>query len=257
MRVTVTPIHRPEAEFALVDGSSLNTYPIQGEIYGLERNGLDGWKNGVSPRYDAPEIPGEDGNYAPDVINLSARLLTIRGFYAAHPPASSLGAARFEDLLASLVGEWLFVTIEDAAGIRTVEGFVSAIPVNTRVSERKVKFTLIILCPDPLKYGQTVSFPVTGSSVTVSNAGTGRVFPRLNVTGPVTVVDVQVPGYRVRWVGDTVGLVLDFRDAFPLSGGVETGTLVWSQVFRLPTGETTIAVESDGDLQIGVTPGWK
>ena len=226
-------------------------------VLGLERDGLHGWKNGVEPRYEAPEIPGGDGNYAPDEINLAARLLTIRGFRRVFSPASTVGLAAFEDFLASLVGEWLTITVEDAAGPRTVSGFVSAIPVNDRVSEWTVKFTLIVLCPDPLKYGSPVPFLAPTGTVLVSNAGTGRVFPRLEVTGPVTVVDVQVPGRRVRWVGDANGLLLDFADAFPLSGGVEVGTLVHAGLFRIPPGTTAIAVTTDGDLTIGVAPGWK
>jgi hypothetical protein len=110
----------------------------------------------VQPRYEAPEIIGGDRSYAPDEILLSSRLLTIRGFYRAGREASSIGTARFEDQLAALVGEWLQITIEDSAGVRTAEGFVSAIPVNTRVNEWTVKFSLIVLCPDPLKYGPTV-----------------------------------------------------------------------------------------------------
>jgi hypothetical protein len=73
----------------------------------------------------------------------------------------------------------------------------------------------------------------------------------------VTFLDVQVPGYRVRWVGNAVGLTLDLRDAFPLSGGYETGVLVFADVFRVPSGRTVLAVATDGDLKIGVAPGWK
>lgn len=257
MRITVTPVSRPQDAFTLVDGSWLNQWPVDGTVCGLQRDGLDGWKNGVEPRYEAPEIPGGDGNYAPDEINLAARLLTIRGFKRIFSPASTVALAAFEDLLAALVGEWLTITVEDAAGARTVSGFVSAIPVNDRVSEWTVKFTLIVLCPDPLKYGQLTRFPAPAGAVVVSNAGTGRVFPVLEVTGPVTTVDVQVPGRRVRWVGVADGLALDFADAFPLSGGVEVGTLVDAELFRLPPGQTTISVATDGDLTIGVAPGWK
>lgn len=257
MRVTITPASRPQAAFSLVDGSPLNTWPVLGEVFGLESGGLDGWKNGVAPRYEAPEIPGQDGSYAPDEVLLSSRVVTIRGFYAARRPASSLGVAAFEDLIASLIGEWLTVEVEDSTGTRSAEGFVSAIPVNTRLSEHRLKFTLIVLCTDPLKYGAAVPFPVTGRTVTVENTGTGRVFPWFVVEGPVTVLDVRAGGYRVRWVGDAVDLTLDLRDAMPLSGGFETGTLVFAEVFRLPPGTSTLAVDCDGDLTIGVAPGWK
>ena len=257
MRITVTPSQRPRDAFALIDGSPLNTYDPRVEVIGLERGGLDGWKNGVAPRYEAPDVVGGDGSYAPHEILLSSRLLTVRGFYRAGELASSIGAARFEDQLAALLGEWLQVTVEDAAGIRAVEGFVSAIPVNERVTDTLVRFTLIILCPDPLKYGPTVWTPAAPGAVVVHNAGTGRVFPRLAVTGAVTYLDVQVPGYRVRWEGDAVDLALDLRDALPLSDGQETGVLVHAEVFRLPPGRTTLTVASDGELQIGVAPGWK
>jgi hypothetical protein len=257
MRVTVTPLSQPSWAFSLMDGSGLTRWPINGEILGTLRDGLDGWLNGVAPKYEAPDIPGDHGSYSPDEIYLSSRILTIRGVYRATRAASSVSASAFADRIAALIGEYLTITVEDAAGVRTVEGFVSAIPAHDRRADHTFLFTLIITCPDPLKYGREVLFPVTGSTVTVDQPGTGRVFPRVLVSGPVTVLDVQVPGYRVRWVGEAPNLDLDFRDAFPLSGGVETGTLVWSQVFRLPPGESTIAVESDGDVQIGIRPGWK
>lgn len=257
MRVTVTPSQRPRDAFTLIDGSPLNSYDPRAEVIGLDRGGLDGWKNGVAPRYEAPEVVGGDGSYAPDEILLSSRVLTIRGFYRAGELASSVAAAHFEDRLAALLGEWLHVTVEDAAGIRAVEGFVSAIPVNERIEDSLVRFTLIILCPDPLKYGPAVWVPAAPGMVAVENAGTGRVFPRFAVTGALTYLDVQVPGYRVRWQGDAVDLALDLRDALPLSHGQETGVLVHAEVFRLPPGRTTITVATDGALQIGVAPGWK
>lgn len=255
--MTITPVTRPGQAFSLVDGSGLNAWPKSGEVFGLERDGLDGWKNGVAPRFEAPEIPGQDGSYIPDEVLLASRVLTIRGFYVARKPASSLGVTAFDDLLASLVGEWLVITVHDAAGPRTVEGFVSAIPVNARISEHRLKFTLVILCPDPLKYGPEIAYPAAGPSVSVENAGTGSVFPRFVVAGPVRYLDVRALGRRVRWVGAATGLTLDFRDGFPLSGGVEVGSMPFAEVFRVPPGRTQIAVDSDGAVTIGVSPGWK
>lgn len=254
MRVTITPASRPQWAFSLIDGSWLNTWPLRGEVIGLERDGLVGWDEGVEPRYEAPEIPGQDGNYAPDMVTLAARVVTIRGFYAGN---ASTSASQFKDRLAALVGEWLTLTVEDSAGVRSAEGFVSAIPVNERISDQRLKFTLVILCPDPLKYGPPATYPVTGTVVTVDNAGTAGAFPLVEVTTPVTHLDLQAGGRRVRWVGSAPNLTLDFRDAFPLSGGVEVGTLVFADLFRIPPGGAQIEVDSDGDVTVKVASAWK
>jgi len=257
MLVTITPTRAPHQAFSLVDGSWLNWRPSQGAVCGLLKDGLDGWHNGVAPEYESPSIPGDHGSYAPDTITLASRIVTVRGFYAELRHGSSVSASQFADRLAALVGESILLTVEDAAGPRSAEGFVSAIPVHERRTDGRFLFTLVITCPDPLKYGPRLDFPVTGPSVVVRNEGTGDVFPRFEVTGEVTVLDVQVPGRRVRWQGNARDLVLDFKDGFPLSYGAETGTLVWAQIFRLPPGETTLRVECDGDVKVGVASGWK
>lgn len=261
MRITVTPLARPQDAFTLTDGTNLNAWVAGSMSIGLEKNGLEGWHEGVAPRYDAPGIPRGDGLYPPDEIYLSERVVTIRGFARAWQwgGGSSLDIVRFDDLLASLVGADIEVRVEDSAGVRAVEGFISSIPVRERVGEWAEKFTLVISCPDPLKYGTPVLYPVTGGTAVVQNAGTGDVWPRVLVSGRVRSLDVTFGGRRVAWAGDSAtGLVLDMRTAIPLDGlGRETGLLRFAQTFRVPPGESRIAVDSDASVQVEVTPGWK
>lgn len=261
MRITVTPMSRPQDAFTLTDGTDLNAWVQGGMSLGLEQNGLDGWHEGVEPRYEAPAVPNGDGLYAPDVVHLSERIVTIRGFARAWQwgQGSSLDIANFDDLLASLVGEDIEVRVEDAAGVRTVEGFLSSIPFRERVGEWAEKFSLIVSCPDPLKYGRVARFTPEGGVVTVNNPGTGSVWPRVVTTGRTRSLSLSFGGREVRWSGDAEGgLTLDFRTAIPLAAdGTESGLLSYGQVFRIPPGSHDLTVSSNVPVVVEVTPGWK
>ncbi|WP_156027436.1 hypothetical protein [Mycetocola saprophilus] len=227
---------------------------------GLERDGLEGWYSPASTRVDdQPDLPHLHGTYWPEAVYLSNRVLTIRGFHAAGiGSGSSLSAARLRDRVAALVGEVVMVTVDDPAGPRHVTGYVADAPGIDRLSERRSKFSLVISCPDPLKYGPRVDYSVSGASVLVLNSGTGPVAPVLTVSSRVTVVDVQLGGSRVRWSGAADSLLLDLGDGRPLGpDGQETGVLIYADALRVPPGEHRLTVTCDGSLTVSVRSGWK
>lgn len=261
MRVTISRATTNEVIFALVDGPQhLNAWPIGGEVFGLERDGLSGWFDSVDPRVEEmPDLPGQHGSFWPEEVLLASRILTIRGFHArVKGESSTLAVARIRDLITSLIGVALRIRVHDAAGPREVTGYIaSKIPL-TRVTERGTKFSLIITCPDPLKYGDPVHYPAGEGALTIENTGTGEVAFTISTTSPITSLDVRYGTDRVTWAGSSNGLVLDLADGRPLNlDGFETGYLIAADAIRIPQGQHQVSITADAPLTLTLRPGWK
>lgn len=261
MRVTFTMVRDPSRAITLIDGSWLNHRWLDGEIRGLEKQGIDGWYDSLAPRDADPEpIPQQDGSYWPLQINLSHRVVTLRGV---HRGSSSLQVARFRDELAALVGEPGEIRVEDTVGVRTSLGYVSSqIPV-TLTDPRTTRFSLIAICPDPLKYGPEVVFRGdVNTGIDVVNAGTAPVFPRLVITGgPLNGARIQLGGQWIEWRGDDgYGLSIDMADGIPMRDGVPSGVLLQDDFFQIPPGRSHIQVVAPTWIDppmCALNPGWK
>lgn len=261
MRVTISLASTNEPVFSLVDGSWLNSWPVRGELLALEKDGLDGWYESVDPRVDdMPELPGQHGSFWPEEVLLASRVLTIRGFhYGMVGRSSTLAVARFRDLVASLVGVALRVAVEDAAGMREVTGYISSQVPMTLLTERGTKFSLIIMCPDPLKYGQAVAYPAGGGVVSLENVGTGDVAFTVSTQSRIKSLQVQYSGSRFVWEGDSKdGLFVDLADGRPVdAAGAEVGFLVDADPIRVPPGRHSVSVVADVPVTVTLRPGWK
>lgn len=261
MRITITPTTRPGEAVTLIDGSWLNHTWLGGEIKGLVKDGIEGWYDSLSPRdVELEAIPQQDFSYWPQKVNLEHRVLTIRGVHRASRwrGGSSLQVTGFRDWVSALLGESVEVAVEDQAGVRTVTGFISArIPVEGK-DPFTTEFSLIVTCPDGVKYGDAVDWAASLGSVTVEQQGTAKTFPTLICRDHTTYLRVTGPGgLRVWWQGDTTGLVLDVQDGLPLNAdGVEVGEMRDLDPLRIPRGRTTLKVESDGQVTVRVRNGW-
>lgn len=255
MRVTIQPKHSPE--FVLVDFTHLNTHEVAGDLHILQS--LEGWFESVNPRIEAqPDVPGVDGMFWPEESFLSGRIVTIRGTHAVGDRSSTLSAASFRDRLASMAGQPVSVHVADASGRREVSGYVASAVRVTHRTERVTGFTIIVSCPDPLKYGSPVNYAAGTGVLSVENTGTGDVAPVATALGRVTNVRVARGSQVVEWQGDSEGLVLDIADGVPRNlAGEETGVMVWADPLRVPPGVHELTVISNAELTLTVRPGWK
>lgn len=256
MRVTIKPQHSDE--FTLVDGTFLNSWSPGGEMFILRRDGLQGWFESAESRgEEMPGLPGTSGQFWPEEVFTNGRVLTVRGTHISQGNASTLSTARFRDSLAALVGQSLSMWVADSAGSREVSGFVSGRVNTVHRTETVTDFSLIITCPDPLKYGQPVTYQGPGL-LPVENIGTGDVPLVVSTPDRVTRIYLELAGRRVEWQGDAEGLVLDLSDGVPRdSHGDEVGVLVWADLLRVPPGQHELQVESDAVVTLTVRPGWK
>ncbi|MFC4223574.1 hypothetical protein [Lysinibacter cavernae] len=239
----------------LVDGPHENRAPGPG-LWGLEKDGLSGWYEPAAPRASSELIPQQHGSYWPAQLLLSPRILTIRGFRQDKSSAVAESIAR--DYLAALIVHDLTVHVQDAAGIRTVTGYQGSVPVFRHLNNHKSGFSLILTCPDPMKYGREATFSAVGGVITAENAGTAPSYPVFEVSGRVTSLTITQGFRTIRWAGDAVGLRIDTRSGTATSNGVEVGGLIDDVVTALPPGRHALTVSATAGAQVSmkVRPAW-
>ncbi|WGD38471.1 hypothetical protein [Lysinibacter sp. HNR] len=239
----------------LVDGPLLNRAPGPG-IWGLEKDGLEGWYEPAPPRAESVLIPQMHGGYWPAHLLVGPRILTIRGFHSDKTSAVAEAVAR--DRLAALITQELTVHVQDASGGRSVTGFLGTQPILRPINAWRAGFSLVLTCPDPMKYGREAVFPTIGNVITVQNPGTADTYPIIEVSGRVTNLTLTQGDRRVRWAGNATDLRIDTRYGIAYSGGVEAGGLIDDAVLSLPPGTTpvTVSVTSGARVQMRVRPAW-
>ena len=261
MRVSVDIEGAPHLSMVLVGSAALNSPSIRGDYCVLEEmpKGLEGWFEPADLQsVDVSALPQQHGTFWPESLWQSSRKLTIRGWHYASPSeSSSVSAAEFRDKLAALVGTVGTVTVEDSSGVRTVTGYFPVNPVITHTDTFLTDFSLIMTCPDPLKYGPPAQYSGTGPIV-VENSGTGDVPFTVSASQRVTTLTVSCGGRTLEWTGNSLGLVLDTADGRPLSpSGVEVGYLVQADPVRIPPGSQTVQVTANVPVTLTVRSGWK
>lgn len=124
------------------------------------------------PRYGnrRPIGPQADGAYWPSRMTLKPRVVTIRGRVVQHDGSSSLELALFNDRLNAMVGQRLTLQVEDALGRRQSDCYLSS-QMSWSSDLGVTDVTLIVTCPDPLKYGPEQSFQASSSTCLVVNGG--------------------------------------------------------------------------------------
>lgn len=114
-----------------------------------EAGSLDGWWTPPSPRADAIERPQVDGAFAPASLLVKARVLTL---VMHHDSSTPLLERRAREQIAVLSRGWLRVVVEEEGRTSHVRGFVSERVKLTHRSGTRSTWSLILTCPDPLKY---------------------------------------------------------------------------------------------------------
>ena len=146
--------------------------------------------------------------------------------------------------------------VEDASGRRTLTGWIADNPSQTLLTRLDaMTFSLVVYCPDPNRYGETVCFPTSGGICRVWNEGNAPTWPRAVVSGHVTTLRLAMGDVgEVRWQGDSDGLELDFRDMIP-----SDGTIVKDLAFPIPPGShpVTVSVDLGATVTMNLRPSWR
>lgn len=216
----------------------------------LLEDGVSGWFGTPAPREDPISRLMSDGDYLPDMLTQGSRIVTLHG-YAFFD--TTIECAAFVDLVNSFLCQRVTVICDDAHGRRMVRGYISDDPSPELYSDEiSLRFTLIITCPDPLKYGEPHRFTPSGGFVMVTNEGNVGTYPIVHVDGPVTRLMLALGQQQVNWTGEAEELDIDFRDMQPSAGAV-----VLDNAFTIPPGRSALSVTSDGRVTVTVKSAWR
>lgn len=247
-------ITSPDDELVLGDGNPRINSWMTPNRWWIDRDGIEGLDDPPAPRGQAEPIPNLHGAYWPARLLVASRILTIRGWHSAR--TSSLAAIEAREQLAALTNKPLTILAQTAAGNRWLTGFIASQPTVRARDAYKTAFTLIIECPDPLKYGDTVTFTGPGS-VTVENTGREATWPVIRATGQVTSLRVSDGDRIVRWTGNRTGLTIDTFHGHATSGNTDvTSGLLDDDFFPIPPGRHELTVTADAPITIEVRPAW-
>lgn len=261
MRVNIEMLGGAIGSITLLGGAPPGEWPARSGTWGLERNGLEGWYDSAEPRVPNPvDIPGMNGSYWPEELLAQSRIVTLRGFFSLiGSQASEITLGNARDIVSEFQGKPVRVTVSDEIGDRFVTGYVSSQVTFSKASEAAFKFSIIVTCPDPVKYGTVsrVDLPAGRSTAVFNNSGRAAVSPVVTALGYITSLSVNLGGRSFVWVGATDSLVIDLLDGVPRdASGRETGTVVHGEAISLQPGESKITVDSDQGTTWSIRAGW-
>ena len=262
MRISLTPPSDSGlGTIEFTDGSPQNLMaaadsPIE---LALNKNSTDGWYSAAEVRESLTDRPQADGAYWPSRMTLKPRVVTIRGHIVQHNESSSLELALLNDRLNAMAGRHLTLQVEDALGRRQSDCYLSS-QMSWSSDLGVTDVTLIVTCPDPLKYGPEQSFQAAASTCVVVNGGNAPTWPRVRIDGPVKTLKIRLSDAGadglVVWQGDEKdGLDLDFRDMV-----TSRGTVTDDHAFPIPPGTQRLTVETgniDAKAVVLLRPAWK
>lgn len=195
-------------------------------------DGLTGWFDGANSRAKFDDIPGQHGGFQPATIQVSARHFEFNGAIIAESDSAADAIGRA--WLASLsVKNGFDVKVTDATGTLTARCWVDGKPVAKRLASGAFSFSLPLVAPDPIRYGESTTTVVSGAHtviggiqygltygvdygsipndslsglVTMFNAGTADSYPWFRVAGPVaTGFTITSDAFTIRFTRGLVG----------------------------------------------------
>lgn len=216
----------------------------------IRQDGVKGLYGATKPREGGEQRPQQSGSYWPSRLTAESRTITLDCVASCE---SSIKAAMLIDRINALAYQPVSVIVKDATGRRTLSGWVADSPEQTMLLTLDAfTFSLIIYCPDPLRYGDTVAFETADNSINVSNYGNEASWPVVE-TDNVSSFLMELGGQQVAWNGTASPLKLDFRDMLP-----SQGTVMIDDAFLIPPGESKINVSYAGSgLRMLVRPAWR
>lgn len=214
--------------------------------------GIEGLYGATAVRETGTPIPQQDGDYWPSRLTHEGRTITLK---IATYPSSSIAMAKAVRRVDDLSGRHLVMHVEDEFGYCSLGCYLTNDVSPTIIFSRDyTTFTLILYCPDPLKYGREAAYSPVLPWLDVENTGLAASWPRVRVDGPVSLLRVRSDDGLVEWQGDADGLDLDFADMQPSSGRVTVG-----RPWRVRPGMSRYWVDMDGagDMRMIVRPAWR
>lgn len=258
---------------------TINGITLPGDVnntgWWLVQDGLKGWYDSPDPKHVVDGRPsGFDGGYEPLDLNVASRVVEIIGEHEAEN--SELAEIEARDSLSALVKQSLNLAVTDASGTRYATGVAQGGVKVTHINETTCSFSIVVECPDPLKYGPTVTqegssgsaegggllfpiFDVTGKAEFTELVGRNRLFienignehswPTVIVPAPFTQVQIVSAGQVVEFTRVTTSgeLRLDFAAQMAWLGNSDvSGSVTKDAFFSIPPGGAYVQFSATG-----------
>lgn len=110
---------------------------------------MEGWWDPPSPRAEAVDRPQANGAFAPAILLTGPRVLTLVLHHVADTHAEEQAARA---LLSQMAQDWVTLTVEEDWRTYTVQAFASAQAKVKHLAGNASTWSLVLTCPDPLKY---------------------------------------------------------------------------------------------------------
>jgi len=233
-----TPLRVELDGWAAGGGDTNGTLDAHGVRWRIRR--FDGWHEGPPPRVSLTDRPGEHGAFDGPAF-LRPRILTLEGVATA---TSLTSALRARDIVASVLGDpalGLSALVVRKTGRPDMRMLVRRSDETKTSAEGPliVKWSLILVAPDPRRYAndlssQAIGLPVAGSG--------GLVFP---LTFPLTFGTGLTGGQMALTSAGTIATWPTWMVLGPVTGPVVTNLdtgqkLEFDTTFTVPSGQTML-----------------
>lgn len=242
---------------------------------------LIGWDASPEPKHQVIiRSTGFDGGFEPISLNVLSRVLEIRGTHRSEDPSEVRSVRAW---LPTLAKRRLVISVDDGDGPQSSFGVTRGAILIDPYDDITTTFSVVIECPDPLKYGPEVS--QSGSSG--ATTGGGLLIPPGDAPPPFVFTDapgnnrlsvandgtepswpvIEVPGtfdwfrlssglsvveFRRHVTGSQVVVVDSRTETVRIGNSDVTGSLVRDQFFAIPPGGASVFFEASHPVMFTV-----
>lgn len=225
--------------------------------------GIENWATTAPLKNTDPEpYPNTAGSIPPVNLTYAHRIPVVHFYYLSGPEGSSLATAQEKRNIRGLTGQWVTLYVHDEEGLLYARGYISTAPTISPIDSTSFEATIIITCPDPIKYSIYEDYQLSnGASLTWKSSGDYPTYPRVTIDEAVTAVRITVNGNLFDWEGSADSFILDGVNNIPYdqAGNYLTGTIAATALQLPPDSDNIIQVSAAGAASsvVSVHNGWR
>jgi hypothetical protein len=216
----------------------------------IRLDGIKGLYGATKPRESGLAIPQQHGSYWPSRLTAESRTITLDCLTRRESTIETLDLI---DRINDMAYQQITILVYDAKGTRYLTGWLADDPQQTLLERLDAfTFTIILYCPDPMRYGPWIEYPATNGLIRVSNEGNIESWPIVK-TNNVTSLTLSLGAQQVKWAGTSNPMLLNFADMQP-----SQGTVLVDDAFSVPLRNSVISASyHTGSVSMLVRPAWR
>lgn len=225
--------------------------------------GIENWDTTAPLKNtDSEPYPNTAGSIPPVNLTYGHRIPIVHFYYLSGPEGSSLATTQAKRNIRELTGQWITLYVHNEEGLLHVRGYVSITPTISPIDATSFEATIVVTCPDPIKYSAYEEYQLSGSNyLTWKSGGDYPTYPIIAINKSVTSVHITVNGSLFVWEGNSSSFVLNGANNIPydLDGNYLDGTVA-ADVLQLPPNTVNtiqVIAANVGASIVSVHNGWR